>query len=252
MAALDKLTIETPEHVALEFTLAGAGSRFIALAVDTAIQVLVFVVLALMMTAGSILRVVDGSAWGTWLQAAIVLIAFGVYYGYFAAFEILWSGQTPGKRVAGLRVMTADGRPIGAFDGIVRNLLRIVDQMPGIYAVGIVSVFLTAKHQRLGDLAAGTVVVHESAREAHGLTREAAPVAAPRLGASRLAANEIETVELFLARRDALPDEARRRSARRLAAHLRSRLSLALEQHGSDERLLEEVAAEYRVGGRSR
>lgn len=255
MPALDKLTIQTPEHVALEFPLAGAGSRFIALAVDTAIQGAVLLALALAMAAGARLRLTSQSAWGTWLQASVLLAGFLAYYGYFAAFEIAWSGQTPGKRAAGLRVVTADGRPISAFDAIIRNLLRIVDQLPGIYAVGIISMFITARHQRLGDLAAGTVVVHEVV---HEVVRSPAPIAlqAPagsaRLGAAALAPQEIVAVERFLARRDQLPAEPRERTARQLASHLRTRLSLARDTHPHDERLLEVVAAEYRATVRSR
>ena len=90
--------------------------------------------------------------------------AFLLYYGYFAAFEALWGGQTPGKRAVGLRVISVTGQPITTFDALLRNLLRIVDQMPGIYAVGVLSIFFTARNQRLGDLVAGTVVVQE-----HGL-----------------------------------------------------------------------------------
>ena len=90
-----------------------------------------------------------------------ILLGFLLYYGYFAAFEALWGGQTPGKRAVGLRVISVTGQPITTFDALLRNLLRIVDQMPGIYAVGVLSIFFTSRNQRLGDLVAGTVVVQE-------------------------------------------------------------------------------------------
>ena len=95
------------------------------------------------------------------MLALLILAAFVLYYGYFAVFETMWSGQTPGKRAIGIRVIAASGRPLGAVDAILRNLLRIVDQMPGMYAVGLLAIFLTSRNQRLGDLAAGTVVVHD-------------------------------------------------------------------------------------------
>ena len=181
---------------------------------------------------------------------ALVLVLFLLTYGYFAAFEALWNGQTPGKRSIGLRVISVSGRPVTAIDSILRNLLRIVDSIPGIYAVGLVSVFLTARNQRLGDLVAGTVVVHEQP-----LQRRGGPAVATRLaplGAARLEAREVEAMEAFLRRRDDLPGHLRDRTARQLAAHVRERLQLSMEQQPSDELLLEELAADYRRTGRTR
>ena len=158
----EKLTIDTPEQIALEFPLAGAGSRFLALAIDTFVQ--------LGDRPGPRARRRSSSLWfrslgyqstATWAFALLILLGFLLYYGYFAAFEALWGGQTPGKRAVGLRVISVTGQPITAFDALLRNLLRIVDQMPGIYAVGVLSIFFTARNQRLGDLVAGTVVVQE-------------------------------------------------------------------------------------------
>ena len=94
-------------------------------------------------------------AFGTWLVALTILGAFVLYYGYFALFEALWSGQTPGKRAIGIRVIVAAGRPLGALDAVLRNVLRIIDQLPGMYAVGLLAIFLTERNQRLGDLAGG-------------------------------------------------------------------------------------------------
>lgn len=248
MAAPDKLTIDTPEQIALEYTLAGPGSRFLALAVDTLAQALAFVVLLLLAGAA---RPSFGAAWAVWIQAAILLAVFAILYGYFAVFEIVWNGQTPGKRLVNLRVISATGRPITAFDAIIRNLLRIVDSLPGIYAVGMVSMFLTERSQRLGDLAAGTVVVHEAPVE-RGELYPAPDLAAsaPPLGAARLDPREIEVMETFLRRRGELPDESRERSASELAEHVRHRLGLAPDQESSDERLLERLVGEYRKVGK--
>jgi uncharacterized RDD family membrane protein YckC len=247
LAAPDKLTIDTPEQIALEYTLAGAGSRFLALAVDTGIQALAVILTALVLLGA---RAAFGLSFGVWVQAAVVLFWFLVYYGYFAVFETVWSGQTPGKRIVGLRVIGSTGRPITAFDAILRNLLRIVDSLPGIYAVGIISVFVTARSQRLGDLAADTVVVHEQSLR-HQLTPPAAAAAASR-GAARLDAGEIEAMETFVKRREELPIYMRDRTARQLAQHLRERLDLSLDPQLSDEALIEELVVEYRRTGRSR
>jgi uncharacterized RDD family membrane protein YckC len=250
LAAPDKLIIDTPEQIALEYTLAGPGSRFLALAVDTVLQVLALLTLVLLLVAARVISGTGIAAWATWVQAAVVIASFLLMYGYFALFEALWNGQTPGKRLIGVRVITVSGRPITALDAILRNLLRIVDSIPGIYAIGLVAMFVTSRHQRLGDLVAGTVVVQEQPLE-----RRSAPVlsAAPApVGAARLEPREIEAMERFLSRRDDLPDYLRERTARQLAWHVRARLSLSPEQQPSHELLLEELVAEYRRAGRTR
>ncbi len=182
----EKLTIDTPEQIALEFPLAGAGSRFLALAIDTFVQLAIVArprARRRSSRSGSARSAISRSRRGS--SRALILLGFLLYYGYFAAFEALWGGQTPGKRAVGLRVISVTGQPITTFDALLRNLLRIVDQMPGIYAVGVLSIFFTARNQRLGDLVAGTVVVQE-----HGLPRgravQSTPPTATRLGAARL------------------------------------------------------------------
>lgn len=247
MSAPEKLTIETPEQISLEYALASAGSRFLAIAIDTLIEFAIALVLFLV---GYFIVVVAFGAGqsGVWIVAALVLIGFTLFYGYFAIFEAVWNGQTPGKRMVGLRVITLSGRPLGPMESIIRNLLRIVDQMPAFYAVGIVSVFVTAKHQRLGDLAAGTVVVHEQSlqRSEHP---SLIPAGAP-LGAHRLQAAEVEAIETFLKRRDDLPGWRRDTTARELARHLRARLDIPTERQPSHEALLEELMVEFRRRGR--
>src|SRR5580704_6195013 len=160
----DKLTIETPEQTSLEFSLAGVGSRCLALVLDTLIQVGGILILVILL--GILDSEVSGSSFGLggkglWAQAIILFLVFVIYYGYFAFFEAIWNGQTPGKRMAHLRVIQESGKPLQVWQAIARNLLRIVDQIPGVYAVGMVSVLLSRQNKRLGDFVAGTVVVHE-------------------------------------------------------------------------------------------
>jgi uncharacterized RDD family membrane protein YckC len=240
----EKLTIDTPEQIALEFPLAGAGSRFLALAFDTFIQLGGFVGLGLIGLLALWLRSLGFLVTSTWMAAALLFAGFVLYYGYFAFFESIWGGQTPGKRAVGLRVIAVSGQPITTYDALLRNLLRIVDQLPGIYAVGLLSVFFTARNQRLGDLVAGTVVVQEIG------SRPAASVpsdpGATRLGAARLTVQEFEIIETFLARRASLPDHVRMRTAGSLAARIRERLELSSAAHPDDEALIASVAAEYR------
>lgn len=240
----EKLTIDTPEQIALEFPLAGAGSRFLALAIDSFVQAAVLLVLALLALLALWFRALGYQSLATWVFALLLLLGFILYYGYFAAFEALWGGQTPGKRAVGLRVISVTGQPITTFDALLRNLLRIVDQMPGIYAVGVLSIFFTARNQRLGDLVAGTVVVQEMGSAQADMDITVAPAA--RLGAARLSIEEIEVIQTFLTRRADLPDYLRGHTASQLADRIRMRLELPAGSHRDDEALIESVAAEFR------
>jgi len=156
----EKLTIETPEQIALEFPLAGLGSRGLALCIDSLIQLIVALVTVIIVRLA--LPDLDQTWIGAknWLIAGELFLLFCLYWGYFAAFEILWNGQTPGKRQVKVRVIHSSGRPITAFEGIARNLLRAIDSF-GLYAVGCIMCAIDKKNRRIGDLVAGTVVVHE-------------------------------------------------------------------------------------------
>ena len=147
MDSQDNLIIDTPEQTSLEFPLAGIGSRFLAMAADTAIQgavgLLVFILLLIVLPGLRLL----GTAAEQWILALFIIAGFLLYSAYFAFFEIVWNGQTPGKRYVQLRGMKDDGRPISAYDAIARNLLRIVDSLPGFYGVGVISVFFQQAEQ---------------------------------------------------------------------------------------------------------
>jgi uncharacterized RDD family membrane protein YckC len=253
--APENLIIDTPEQIRLEFALAGVGSRFLALAFDTLLQgsaIVVLVVTGLIvrrLANGSISLGADAPAGlGTWVIAGLVAAGFIIYSGYFAIFEAVWTGQTPGKRLVGLRVIDVSGRPISVYAAILRNAVRIVDQVPGIYGIAILSVLVTRRQQRLGDLAAGTVVVHERLEPA--APAAAAMTSAVRHGAHRLSVEEIVLIEGFLRRRDDLDSLLRLDSARRIARRMAGTLELG--QIEDPERLLEELAAEYRAVERYR
>jgi uncharacterized RDD family membrane protein YckC len=253
VAALEKLNIDTPEQIALEFSLASIGSRFLALAIDTLIQVALAMLLFGVVVFGAWLASTTIEGVGTWLLAVLILGLFLIYYGYFAVYEVAWNGQTPGKRVIGLRVIHASGRPVSVFEAILRNIVRVVDQFPGIYAIGIVAVFLSERSQRLGDLAAGTVVVHERAvvKGLDEIMRDAEPSRVDaRHGASKLTQEEISVIELFLRRRHELDGYARVRTAKNIADRVRGRLEIT--SGIENEPLLEEVVAEYKARGRYR
>jgi len=117
----DKLTIETPEQTVLEFEVAGVGSRFLALAYDTLLQILMGIgLLIIFLIAGVALP--GAAQTGIWFVAIIVLAYFVLYFGYFAIFEVLWNGQTPGKKKEGLRVIKDSGRPITPAEAVGRRL----------------------------------------------------------------------------------------------------------------------------------
>jgi uncharacterized RDD family membrane protein YckC len=249
VTAPDKLSIDTPEQVALEFPLAGVGSRFLALAVDTILQVAGGLLLALAMLALWRLLSLSIAGTGTWIGAASLVALFLIYYGYFAAFEALWQGQTPGKRLVGLRVIGESGRPARTEQVLVRNLLRIVDQIPGIYGVGMLSVLVTSRNQRLGDLTAGTVVVRERTMEVLSEYDEGA-ASAHSFGV-RLTDDEAALVAAFLRRRRELDVFVRERRAADIASRLRQRLGSTVNG-SSDEDFLESVLADHRRAGRYR
>jgi uncharacterized RDD family membrane protein YckC len=242
--ASEKLIIDTPEQVPLEFALASVGSRFLALAADTLLQLSALFALAVV---AAIVRWSTGVAWptiGPWTIAVLLAAAFAVNAAYFALFESLWRGQTPGKRKAGLRVIDLTGRPVGVYAALIRNLVRLVDQVPGIYAIGILSVLVSPRQQRLGDIAAGTVVVHERSETLAPLPPPSSTSFPSRAGAHRLTPEEVLVVESFLQRRASLDSEVRLHAARRIAQRMAARLSL--DPPADDEMLLEQLAAEYR------
>ena len=229
----DQITIETPEHIQLNYELAGIGSRFLAGFVDTLIQT---VAIAIIAVAAYLIGSLEGDVGRVPIRVVIIAGAsLLIVIGYFVLFEMIWDGQSPGKRMAGLRVIRTDGTPIAIGDSLVRNILRLVDLIPVYYTVGIIAIFFSKRCQRLGDLAAGTIVVKERARDLPtGPTpvAEARPtpfvIPAPeeilsilREGLGRLTPQELSTVDRFIERRFELDAEARFRLSRQIAAPLR-------------------------------
>jgi uncharacterized RDD family membrane protein YckC len=245
----DKLIIETPEQTVLEFEIAGIGSRFLALAYDTLLQILIGLGLLLIMVVVGV-AVPNSLKAGIWFLAVILLAYFVLYFGYFTVFEIIRNGQTPGKKKEGLRVIKDSGRPITPSEAVGRNLMRIVDQLPAFYAVGIVSVLLSRQNKRLGDFVAGTIVVHEKsledAKSVWQSTQAGQATPATVYGSERLTPEEFALVETFLNRRSSLPADVRFDMADRIAKQIRSKLSLPRDESLNSEKLLEAIAHERR------
>ncbi len=247
---MDHLTIETPEQIPLEFALAGVGSRFLALALDTLIQAAALLLVLAIAVAPAAL------AWqqaGVWPAAILVFLLFLIQFGYFAFFEAVWSGQTPGKRALHLRVIKVTGRRSGTLDAIARNLLRIVDALPGVYAVGVLSALISPESRRLGDYVAGTVVV----REGTGGEKDSVAwtptlsIAGTRYDVNRVAGEEFAVIEAFLVRRDQLDHGIRTAIASKILDRLAPKLGLSAADRARPEAVLEPLAAQYRRQARS-
>ena len=232
LATEDILVIETPERVPLHFALASIGNRFIACAIDHAIQALVLGLIAIASVVIASFSILERGLSGApkWVYAVMILVLFLIFSGYFAFFEWIWSGQTPGKRWLKLRVIREDGRPITFWEASVRNLLRTFDMMPApFYSIGLISVFSSTRDQRIGDMVAGTVVIREREEEAPAFAQVfATPVSDPALrrsfkpvdftaSLSSLTESEIQVVETFLRRRWDLSDVPRQWMAWRVS-----------------------------------
>jgi uncharacterized RDD family membrane protein YckC len=208
------LDIQTPENVAFGYQVAGIGSRFLASLLDTMIVVLLQIVILVVLTL--ILNTFEGTAWADqlsgWIVAIFGLIAAIFYWGYYIFFEMLWNGQSPGKRWVGLRVIRTDGTPITLSESLIRNLVRIIDFLPAAYGVGVVTMFIDKQSRRLGDLAAGTLVVQDRApisiqdlsvkRDVH--LRPWANISLDGFPIEQLTNDDLSLIESFLQRRDQL------------------------------------------------
>ena len=204
--SIHRTTVVTPEAVVLEFPTAGVGSRSLALLVDW--MILALGALGLIFAAG-LVSAVSGTA-------AIIVVLVGLFllfFGYPALFETLWDGQTPGKRALGLRVITVEGGPVGLRHGAIRAIAALIDfWLPPGGLVALTLALLTGRSQRLGDLAAGTVVVRRLRQPESPVffapTGWAASLA-PRIDGGGLRPHQYALVREFLLRAPELLPEPR-------------------------------------------
>ena len=259
----DQLSIETPELVAIQMPIAGIGSRFIALLVDYLIWFPgLFVIIWAFAFFGPSIKAFNKLS-EQWAIALYVFVIFLFNWGYFTLFEAFWNGRTPGKRVARIRVIQKSGRPIGLFESMARNFIRYVDQIPFFYAVGAIAIFATRDHQRLGDLAAGTLVVRDRIEEvpiSNDNTRTftadlfaAAPKPEPHAafnlpdhGVAKLSTADLQVLESFFARRLDMPLTTREALAQRIALAIQAKSGLEIPLGASVETFLEVTARQLR------
>ncbi len=217
------LDVATPERVALSLPVAGIGYRCLAWLIDVAILFLFW------LSAYFLLTLAISDAWGAYkglsgfAQTLVVVGAFATQWLYWTVNEVFFNGQTPGKRVMRIRVVRSDGSPVGLYESAVRNLLRAIDFLPGIYAIGCITMLFSQQHRRLGDMVAGTLLVRE---ERFNLDKYTAPAPAavpagqvPAVAAGapvRLSSEDVEFILGFLERAPWLEPEARRRLGTRL------------------------------------
>jgi uncharacterized RDD family membrane protein YckC len=261
----DQLSIDTPELVSIEMPLAGIGSRFIALLVDYLIWgaclVLLVTLSVLLLPAMHAFNVKSAQ----WAEAIVVFLIFLFNWGYFTLFEAFWNGRTPGKRIARIRVIQRSGRSIGLVESMARNLVRYVDQLPFFYAVGVIAMFVTRQHQRLGDLAAGTLVVRDRDPETPlwgdqgsrtftaqlftsniPIPEPHTAVVLPVTGIAKLTTADLEVLESFISRRLDMSMATRQALAVRIGVAIQAKSGLEVPAGTSIETFLEATARQLR------
>ena len=251
--------------------LAGIGSRLIAIVLDYAIWGMALFAL---IVAGTLLLpnlVLRDRVSANWVVGSILIFIFLLHWGYFTLFEALWNGQTPGKRLTHIHVIHRSGRAVSFVESLARNLVRFVDSLPSLYAVGLVTIFLSKQNQRLGDMVAGTLVVRDreiampywgelgsrtitAASFADGRTagNGKAPhiqLLLPALLVVKLSAADLEVLEGFFARRLDMSLSTRAALAERIAAAICAKSGLEVPAGTSTETFLEAVAHQLRELG---
>ncbi|MBC7870517.1 MAG: RDD family protein [Chitinophagaceae bacterium] len=208
----NRLQIETPENLTLEAEIAGFGSRFLAATADYTLLIIVIFILGLLFSRS--LPTIEDSTYASLLVISFTFLSIVLYHLFF---ELVWNGQTPGKRWLGIRVVQVNGMPASGSALIVRNLVRLFDFLPALYGVGILSLFLTKQTQRLGDLAAGTIVIYErpqvelrtikqDMRVHYRLIKTVEPIPSS-IDISRLTREDYQAIVNYLQRRSTLTND---------------------------------------------
>lgn len=236
----DRLTLANAEGIDLDLRLAGIGSRGVALIVDLVLQTVVLFLAGLV-----------ASAFDSWGVAFFAIVAFLVLLGYPILAEGLAGGRTFGKALMQIAVVSTDGTPITFLAAVIRNVVRLVDSLPGTYFVAIASALSTRRSQRVGDLAAGTIVIHRGriggSRASLGPAAAAHEAPQPLEGTegwdvSAVTADEVAAVRSFLGRRAQLDPGHRSNLAQTLAFQLMPKVA-GVPLEGGPEAFLERVVA---------
>ncbi|MBE9031776.1 RDD family protein [filamentous cyanobacterium LEGE 11480] len=238
MNLLNRITLKTPESVELEFQLAGIGNRTMALFIDNLVIWSIYTVLAFL-TSQALLGLEELGFSPSlnlfqWLGAIAVLLTFAWFVGYFAVFEMLWQGQTPGKRYAKIRVIGNDGRPLQIYQATLRALIRPLDDW---LFLGFFLVLFGRQERRLGDMVASTIVIQDEQPNVgsaqlplSGRAQAIADQVQLNADMSQLLPDDFAILREFLQRRQAMAEPARERLSQQLAEQVKRRLDIeALE-----------------------
>lgn len=234
----------TPEHVVVQYRLAGLGSRFLAQLIDGIILGIIFILLGLFLLFVG-LPITDFLAdymfdFSSYIFAIIIISVFVLLWGYFALFEYFTGGQTPGKMAVGVRVIQESGQSITFLSAFIRNVIRIIDMLPSGYLIGMVVMFFHPKHKRLGDLVGGTIVVYdrntatknkksplEQEIEERGITPQSLSLEPWAL--RKLTAKEWTLLSTYMERRQNMKKADQRRITYEVAGILLPRIGLSYE-----------------------
>jgi len=245
------LDVRTPESIAFSYELAGLGSRFLAVLLDLIVQLVILGLLlwgffeigihaphtaAKAPVKGDISEKVIANI----LIGFVSAVVFLIFFGYFILFEWLWNGQTPGKRALGIRAIRDGGYSLDFSASLVRNLIRVAEATLGFYVVACVLAVLSPENKRLGDLAAGTIVVRDQRMDSPADLLQAVRSEPVYASTAYVSGDERSIVKRFLERRYDLSPERRAELAHRIAERIRPRLPDDL-QRLDDEDLLERL-----------
>jgi len=241
----------TPEHVVVQYRLAGLGSRFLAYLIDTMILGIIFILLGFL-TFFVGLPIIDFLSeyiifdFSSYFFALFLFIVFVLIWGYFTCFEYFTGGQTPGKMILGIRVLQDGGQSITFLSAFIRNIMRIIDLLPSGYLLGMIVMFLHPKHKRLGDLVGGTIVVYdrknkrkkrkrafEQEMEERGISSQSLTLEPWVL--RRLTAKEWTLLSTYLERRQNLKDEDKDRVTYEVAQILFPLIGLSYEDRSIEQ-----------------
>ncbi|HEY9600365.1 MAG TPA: RDD family protein [Allocoleopsis sp.] len=256
MRFFNRVILQTPESVELEFTLAGIGNRAYALLIDYIVLgfillvfFLIWLLLSTQLTELAENLIGNSNRLWLWLIAIELLIGFFIYVGYFVFFEALWQGQTPGKRYVKIRVIRDDGRPISLQQSTLRALLRPIDD---IFFLGVFLIALGKREKRLGDWVAGTLVVQEErpVSSANFVLSEESKTLAKQLQGeadlSRLLPEDFAVIREYLQRSPTMISQARSELSRQLAHQIKDIIALEkVPEKTTAHRFLEAVYLAY-------
>lgn len=236
------VTITTPEGVRLDLTVAGMGSRIAAATIDFFLQIIVMIVALLAVSSTGF----NGDS-TVLLIGLFSLLGFLVFFGYPILTEVLWEGKSVGKAVVGLRVVRTDGGGIGFVASLIRNVLRLVDFLPSAYGVGFVVAMINDKGQRLGDLAADTIVVRlpkvKASTRGAPFSVDLPPPAVVPWDVSAVTSEEVAALRHYAQRRHSLEMANRARLADTLYDKLENKV-VPTNQLTSKEAFLLQIIAE--------